>query len=1094
MSTSFDSKAIEEGWIDWWQEAGVHQHNAGKGKAYSVLLPPPNVTGALHIGHALMLAVQDALVRWRRMHGDDVVWIPGFDHAGIATQSVVERQMRLAGRPGRDELGRDAFTQEVHQWASTYRERIREQILRMGALMNWEREFFTLDGPRSAAVASAASALYQKQLLYRGTRFVNWCPALRTAISDIEVDVMQIQGRTQVQVPGGAGGGKRTITLGVMHEFGYPVHTADGTATGEVLRVSTTRLETMLGDVGVAVHPEDPRYAHLLRDGAQVVHPVTGAMLPIVADGTLVDPGLGTGAVKLTPAHDANDAECARRVGLPLHTSLVMDEGGCILHEGALVGTQFAGMNRFDARTALVKYLTEKELFFGESEHSMAVALCSRSGDVLEPRVLPQWYVKTNDMAERSLNMVLPPGGTGGSTSPASLRAESCPAAVPAGRGDGYATVPVVPASPHEGHWEHWLASPQDWCVSRQLWWGHRIPAYYATVPGLHSTGPEAIGTPLEDFSRWVVATSDEQALQDAATKLGVGQEQVQLEQDADVFDTWFSSALLPLSALPGEGGVDSRYYPLSTMETGADILFFWVARMAMLCSELHPAVGTEGTGAAAEHSPFRSVLLHPVVRDKAGRKMSKSLGNVIDPLAVIEGRSMEQLLSPLLQQAEGGGAGGAKGPLLDEKELQRAIDAVRADFPEGIPPCGADALRLTLCGYLTGQHFINMDVGHVVTNWKMGNKLWNAVRFAMDKLHSEEWRAASVGEGGGAATEGGVGDLGVPGHALGGRLEDAPLAAQWVLSRLASTAAECERCMQRFDQGGAAAAAQRFFVGDLCDVYLESAKGLLGGGQSADPADARAAAAARYALAAAMDGALRLLHPFMPFVTEELWQRLQRAGVSGEGVALRHASALATAAWPGSATSDAQGAVPLAAAMNAHVERQMAVVLATAAAARSAAQTAREVSGMGAREVQYVVNTPAGEDLDSGAMQALALVLKCPLGEGRLVQGGEGGGAVPGMSAATDTGITVTVPLPITASAQEKLLAAAAKRESKAGKVGKKLAVLEKRLGSAKYTEAAPADVVQAAQAEAADMRLQVQALQRAAAELRHAAERCRQ
>jgi len=1090
MSATFDSKEIENGWVDWWTEARVHQHNADVGPAYSVLLPPPNVTGALHIGHALMLAVQDALVRWRRMHGDDVVWIPGFDHAGIATQSVVERQMRLAGQPSREAMGREAFTQEVHQWAHTYRERIREQILRMGAVMNWEREFFTLDAPRSAAVTAAAIALHRRSLLYRGTRFVNWCPALRTAISDIEVDVLQVQGRTQVQVPGGAGGGKRTVTLGVMHEFGYPVHGADGQATGEVLRVSTTRLETMLGDVAVAVHPADPRYTHLTAGGCTVQHPVTGALLPIVADGTLVDPEIGTGAVKLTPAHDANDAECARRVGLPLHTSLVIDEGGSISTEGPPAGTKFAGMNRFDARLALIEYLTEQSLFFGESEHSMAVALCSRSGDVLEPRVLPQWYIKADDMAQRALRMVLPAGNH--STGQAQA-ATAGAAAVHAGTSSSHTSIPLVPASPHEGHWEHWLASPQDWCVSRQLWWGHRIPAYYFTLQGQHSAGPEAIGTPQEDFNRWVLAESEEEARAVACAQLGARPQDVHLEQDADVFDTWFSSALLPMSALPGEGGVDSRYYPLSTMETGADILFFWVARMAMLCSELHPAVGDLSGKSAAEHSPFRSVLLHPVVRDKSGRKMSKSLGNVIDPLAVIEGRSAEELLGPLEQQAAGGGTGANKGPLLDEKELQRAIQAVKADFPEGIPPCGADALRLTLCGYLTGQHFINMDVAHVVTNWKMGNKLWNAVRFTMDKLHDDAWHSAcAAGEDSGTphvTPPNTLGGLGVPGHLLEVPLGDAPLAAQWVLSRLACTAAEVEACMRRFDQGGAVGAAQRFFLNDLCDVYLESTKGLLGGAQSDDPATAQAAAAARYALGAATDGALRMLHPFMPFVTEELWQRLQFAGALGVGVAPRPGASLATAAWPGSGAGDGCAAAPLSSALNASVERRMQQVLGIAVAARSAAQTAREVSGMGPRDVQYVVSAPAGDELDGAGIEALGLLLKCAPGEGRLRQGGAGGA---GISCATDTGVTVTVPLPVTADARAKLLSAAGKRQSKAAKVAKKLAALEKRLGSAQFTDAAPAEVVQAAQQEAADMRRQVQALQQASGELTAAAQQC--
>lgn len=1009
MGASFDSKAIEQGWVQEWEAAGVHSANRGAQQRYTLLLPPPNVTGALHIGHALTVAVQDSLCRWRRMHGDDVVWVPGMDHAGIATQTVVERQLSLRGGRTRHSLGRAAFEAEARAWSERYAERIRHQLRRMGAVLNWEREYFTLDGPRSAAVTDAFRQLHAAGQLYRGMRMVNWCPALATAISDIEVEVVQVPGRTSVSVPGPQG--KRPVEVGVMHTFRYPlVDRAGDPMQGRHLSIATTRLETMLGDVAVAVHPDDERYAALVRDGCQVRHPITGQCLPIVADGELVDPALGTGAVKLTPAHDPNDHAAAVRHGLPVAASVMMDGAGKV---SAVRGAEaYQGMDRFEARTALVEELSQLGLYEGAQDHAMALATCSRSGDILEPFLLPQWFVRGDDMARDAAGLA-----TSGALT-------------------------FSPPQPHGTLWQGWLGAPQDWCISRQLWWGHRIPAFYAESPQAPAVGPP--GSPDEDVDRWVVAGSAEEARALAAQRLQVDEATVSVVQDADVLDTWFSSGLLPASAAGDR-------WPLSAMETGHDILFFWVARMVMLCRAL-------GHG-----TPFPRVLLHPMVRDKHGRKMSKSLGNVIDPLAVIEGRSVDELTAPLRQQAAGGNASGAaaQGPLLDPAEVTRALASIEEDFPDGIPPCGTDALRVTLCGNLTASGSLNLDVSAAATNWRFCNKMWNAVKFAMTHLHGTAWSRASDAPG----------PLGVPGMPQLPPSSALTLPQRWVLSRAARAASAVDSGMEAFRMSEAVAAAQSFWLNDVCDVFVEAAKvDLKQGGAQADAAAA--------VLAVAVDTGLRLLHPFMPFVTEELWQRLMVAGAGGIDAPPGPGPVLAKAPWP------AQFLAPHY--LDDGAESSMDTARAIVAAARALAQTAREASGMAAPDVRYTLVGPA---LEPAVLDAVLCLLKCSPDQVRVSTQPAG---VPALTAPGPGGLQVQVLMPSDAGAVEKMRAAHAARVKKLQKLQKKLQGVRSRLANPKFRDGATEAVVQAAQHEESELEAAIATLQEAAGQLQELLSAC--
>ncbi|KAG7395796.1 hypothetical protein PHYBOEH_003163 [Phytophthora boehmeriae] len=793
LAPTYDPAAVERGWQSHWQKALRTEATNG---SFSMILPPPNVTGALHIGHALTITIQDAIARWHRMRGFDVRWLPGLDHAGIATQSVVERKLQKEQGLSRYDLGRDAFVDQVWAWNEQYGGRIMNQIDHLGAVIKKDQPYFTLDEQRSEAVVDAFVKLHERGLVYRRRRMVNWCPTLQTAISDIEVDAEQLEKATKKMLPGR----EKAVEFGVMHRFRYRLADSD-----EFLEVDTTRPETIFGDVAVAVHPEDERYTRF--HGKYVIHPFSNEQIPVLTDSVLVNMELGTGVVKVTPAHDPKDFECGRRHELP--EIEVIDKYGKLCGN---IDERFVGLDRFDARERVVEELKAKDLYVDKLDHPTALSICSRSGDIIEPLLMPQWYVDCGAMARRAADNVR------------------------------NGVMAIEPKS-HEHTWFFFLDNIQDWCVSRQLWWGHRIPAY-RLKPGASAVA--------DSSDQWFVASSLEEAREKAEAALGCKLKDDDLEQDMDVLDTWFSSGLLPLSAFgwpntSNDAAVAqdlNAHYPLDVMETGSDILFFWVARMAMLCEEFSGRV------------PFDKVLLHPMVRDKAGRKMSKSLGNVIDPLHVINGISLDQLLTDL----QSGNVG--------QRELKKAEKELKKEFPKGIPTCGADALRFTLASYLQQGRQINMDVQRVVSYRHFCNKVWNAVRYALPLLETTE--KANAAE-------------------LSQLRKDMSLADRWIMSRLAAVVADVNSGIAANQLAASVASIQRFFVQELCDVYIEFSKPVLYGNRLPTVDEAKDAAtveqnqqarkrSAQATLHRCLDYSMRLLHPFTPFVTEELWQRISEA------------------------------------------------------------------------------------------------------------------------------------------------------------------------------------------------------------------------
>ncbi|OVA16157.1 Aminoacyl-tRNA synthetase [Macleaya cordata] len=781
MAKQYSPAAVEKSWYAWWEKSGFFVADASSSKPpFVIVLPPPNVTGALHIGHGLTAAIQDTIIRWRRMSGYNVLWVPGMDHAGIATQVVVEKMLMRESKLTRHDLGRERFVSEVWKWKNEYGGTILNQERRLGASLDWSRECFTMDEKRSKAVTEAFVRLYRGGLIYRDHRLVNWDCILRTAISDIEVDYTDIKERTLLNVPGY----ENPVEFGVLTSFAYPLEGE----LGDIV-VATTRVETMLGDTGIAIHPEDKRYSHL--HGKFAIHPFNGRRLPIVCDGILVDPEFGTGAVKITPAHDPNDFEVGKRHNLEFIN--IFTDDGKINSNG---GSEFEGMPRFKARVAVIEALQKKGLYRGAQNNEMRLGLCSRTNDVVEPMIKPQWFVSCNSMAKQALDAVMD---------------------------DNHKKIEIIPKQ-YTAEWKRWLENIRDWCISRQLWWGHRIPAWYVTLDD----------DQLKEFGaytdHWVVGRNEEEALSEANRIFGG--RKFQMAQDPDVLDTWFSSGLFPLSVLGWPDNTDDfrAFYPTAVLETGHDILFFWVARMVMLGMQLGGDV------------PFRKVYLHPMIRDAHGRKMSKSLGNVIDPLEVINGISLEGLHKRL----ESGN--------LDPKELVVAKQGQVADFPNGIAECGADALRFALVSYTAQSDKINLDIKRVVGYRQWCNKLWNAIRFAMSKL----------------------GDNYVPPTSL--VLESMPYSCKWILSVLNKAISKTVSALESYEFSDAASAVYSWWQFQLCDIFIEAIKPYFAGD---NPKFDRERSAARDTLWVCLDNGLRLLHPFMPFVTEELWQRLPRASGS---------------------------------------------------------------------------------------------------------------------------------------------------------------------------------------------------------------------
>jgi valyl-tRNA synthetase len=722
LPKNYEPASIESRWYAEWTARGYFHADASAPKApFAIMIPPPNVTGVLHMGHALGQTIEDIFTRWRRMAAYNAMWLPGTDHAGIATQMVVERELKAKEGKTRHDLGREEFVKRIWDWRGRTGDRILEQLKMLGCSLDWERTTFTMDPQYSKAVIEAFVRLHEEGLIYRAKRLINWCPSCRTALSDLEVDYDEgVQGE--------------------LYEFAYPL--ADG--SGEVV-VATTRPETMLGDTAVAVHPDDPR--HQSKIGKMLDHPFIDRQLPVIADAILVDPKFGTGAVKVTPAHDPNDFETGQRHKLPMIS--IFDEAGVVNAEGG----EFAGLDRFNARKAVKARLKELRLERGSKPHVHAVGHCQRCETVVEPMLSTQWFVKMEPLAKPAIE------------------------AVEQGK------TKFVPESWSKTFF-HWMHNIRDWCISRQLWWGHRIPVWYCA-----SCKEMTVARTTPNFCGHCGGGSDV------------------LKQDEDVLDTWFSSWLWPFATLgwPNETRELKTFYPTTMLDTGYDILFFWVARMMM--AGLH----------FMKKVPFRIVYLHTMVTDDKGDKMSKVKGNTIDPVDVIQQH-------------------------------------------------GADALRFALA-WLTTQAAQGKNIKFAIANVedarRFANKIWNSARFVQLNLegYDADRFADQVAEG--------------PDRA------EFDLPERWILSRVQRAAEEVDTALEEYRIADAAQAAYHFVWNELCDWYIELAKTGL---QRAAPGS-EARLKIQGALVTALETAMRLLHPFMPFITEEIWQQLPKGSGAPQSI-----------------------------------------------------------------------------------------------------------------------------------------------------------------------------------------------------------------
>jgi len=731
MEKTYNPQSIEQHCYETWEKNSYFAPQF-QGKPYCIMLPPPNVTGSLHMGHGFQHTLMDILIRYHRMQGDNTLWQPGTDHAGIATQMVVERKLMLEGKT-RHDLGRDAFVEKVWEWKKESGDTITRQARRLGTSMDWSRERFTLDDELSYAVREVFIRLYEENLIYRGTRLVNWDPKLLTAISDLEVVSQEEEGK--------------------LWHIRYPLVKDKGHIT-----VATTRPETLLGDVAVAVHPDDERYQHLI--GQHVQLPLTGRTIPIIAD-EYVEKEFGSGCVKITPAHDFNDYAVGQRHQL---TPINIFTPSAYINENA--PTAYQGLERFDARTQIIKDLEFLGLIEKIDKHILKVPRGEKSDVIIEPYLTQQWFMNMKPLAEPAIQAV----------ENGELR--------------------FIPENWSKTYFQ-WLNNIEDWCISRQLWWGHRIPVWY-------------------DNQDTIYVGHDEDAVRQRY-KLSPD---IALRQETDVLDTWFSAALWPFSTLgwPTQTKELEAFYPTSVLVTGFDIIFFWVARMIMM--------GLKFTGKV----PFREVFITGLIRDSHGQKMSKSKGNVLDPLDLIDGISLENLL----QKRTYG--------LMQPAMAQKIEKATRSEFPDGIGAFGTDALRFTFCALASFGREVRFDLGRLEGYRNFCNKIWNATRYVLMNTENKEI---------------GPGELSLP--------------DRWILSRLQKTIHDAHEALSSYRFDWLSQTIYEFTWNEFCDWYLELSKPIL---TSAESTEAQLRGT-RFTLMTVLETLLRLLHPIMPFITEEIWQRV---------------------------------------------------------------------------------------------------------------------------------------------------------------------------------------------------------------------------